>query len=280
MRMMKRIVLIGILLILVPLVTCSVKINEKLKDPDFISWLSGTNGEELIKLTKDGNYYYSRSNIKNWEALYEEWRSVVESFVPKEIYKDPDFVSWLSGKNENELEKIKKEGSFFYDYFNNKKWEAFYEEWNKISEPYLIEETYYTRYGVEDKKILKNSKGVIAEKVILRSPYNYAQITGIGYQYPNEKETLFFLIDFQGQRAESMTVSHTKKFLCLDKRGRIINEGNIRINGMPKFIPTFDARQKTTFENEYSGSFIKKTITKIYPCEDCNSINREIGFVW
>ncbi len=129
---------------------------------------------------------------------------------------------------------------------------------------------------------MKNSKGVIAEKEIFRSPYNYTQITGIGYKYPNEKEELFFSINYQNQFKENIMRSHTNKFLCLDRKGRIIAERDITVSGrpMPKFIETFEARQKSTFENEYSGSFIKKTIKKIYPCENCNSINKEIGFVW
>ena len=192
-----------------------------------------------------------------------------------EKLQEPDFISWLSNKSESEIGELKKDGNFDHNSFNIKKWETLYTEWNNISEPFLIEEMYYTSYGVQDSAVLKNSKGIIAKKVIFRSPYNPMQVTGYGYQYPDSKDELFFVIDLQGEFIESSTISHTKKFLCLDNKGRIIKE-----NGAPKFLPTFNASQKTTFRNEYDGAWIEKTTTTIYPCEDCNSTNKEISFVW
>ena len=191
-----------------------------------------------------------------------------------EKLKDPDFISWLSGKSENELKELKKDGNFDYNYFNIKKWKTFFETWDKISEPFLTEEIKYNQFGLYDEIILKNSKGVIAEKVVFRSPYNPTQITGFGYSYPGEKK-LFFVIDHQKEVKESETASHTIMFLCLDKKGRIIQE-----NGKPKLLKVFNAKQKTTFKNEYYHGFISKTTTKIFPCENCNSENKEIGFVW
>jgi hypothetical protein len=278
MKMMKGISFIGTMFLLVFLVNCSVNVDEKLKDPNFINWISDKSENELMELKKDGNFHYKHSNIQKWEAFYGEWSKIVEAFVPDEIYKDRNFRLWLfSNKSQNEFAELQKDGKFIHDYFNNKNWEKFYEEWDKISEPFLIEEIIYNDYGVQDNAILKDSKEIfIAEKEFFHSPYNYTQVTQIVYRNTVHglKNTLF-IIDYEGKLEKKANVSQTKMLLCLNNKGIIVEE-----NGMPKFIKAFNAKQKTTSKNEYIGSFIKKTTSKIYPCEDCDSINKKIIFVW
>ena len=189
--------------------------------------------------------------------------------------KNPNFLNWISKKKNYDLSELKEEDEYVYNSINIKKWSALYDEWDKIEEPYLIEQIAYNQIGSYDEKILKNSQGIVAKKLIGHSRYNPMQITAEGLVYSDH--TAIHFIDFTGEFEGVETVSRERMWLCLDKRGNIIKK-----DGKPILLKPFHAKQKTSFEISYNGSFISKKVTKIYPCENCSSVSgiKYLRFVW
>ncbi len=189
--------------------------------------------------------------------------------------KTPYFLDWISKKKNYDLSELKEDGEYVYNSKNIKKWSEIYDEWDKIEEPYLIEEIAYNEFGLYNEKTLKNSQGIVAKKLILRNRYNPTQISGEALVYPDE--TTIHLVDFSGEFEDIEIASREKMWLCLDKRGNIIKK-----EGKPILLKPFQAKQKTTFKNSYSGAFILKKVTKIYLCENCSSVSgiKNLRFVW
>jgi hypothetical protein len=119
---------------------------------------------------------------------------------------------------------------------------------------------------------LKNINGSeVAKKVFEYNNYNGMLISKIVIiSLPSQDTIATIIYDMFGEPIKN-------KYICLDIEGNILKE-----NGKPIIVDAFKARQKSTFNRKYNGSFVVSEVMKSYPCLNCDDETGKVDcfYIW
>ncbi|MFX0209253.1 MAG: hypothetical protein ACFFDT_24935 [Candidatus Hodarchaeota archaeon] len=154
------------------------------------------------------------------------------------------------------------------------------EEENLELGEWITEIVYYDEYQRPIRSDLLNRKGIIVARrgrVFAATTLSQSFLASNGPLKPGsicdiDPNEVFFITNHDPQGNPI-----TSRFLCLDKNGDLIMDGE-----RPLLVNTFSASQKTETKIIYNGAFKQKAYIKIFPCDNCakQTGNSKVVYVW